>query len=121
MRKILLSAAALLAFSVAAHADEKNLDFKLVNSTGYGIAKIYVDPTASDKWSDNILTSGVLENNEAADVTFQGDGGTCKWDLRVDWIDQGDPVYWRNLNLCEISTIELKYNRDTGETTAISQ
>ena len=75
MRHLLLSAAALLALSVSAHAEERNLDFTLGNSTGYGIAKIYVDPNASDKWSDNIM-KGVLENNEQANITFQGDAGT---------------------------------------------
>jgi hypothetical protein len=94
------------------------LDFKLINETGYDIEAVYVDPTTSDSWSENILDTPELADGDSADVTFVGDPETCKWDIRVDWVGDYDPTAWQNLNLCKISEITLRYDSDTEETTA---
>ena len=118
MRKLLLSAATLLALSVSAHAEEKNLDFTLNNATGYDIKAVMVDPESSNQWSGNILQDPTLKNGEGSEVTFSGEASTCNWDLRVDWADDYQPVAWKGLDLCNISEITLKYDRNSGETTA---
>lgn len=94
------------------------LDFKLVNATGYDIQAIYVDPTASNSWSANILQSPELADGDFATVTFEGDPDSCKWDIKVDWVGDYEPTAWQGLNLCKISEITLKYDSDTDETTA---
>ncbi len=96
------------------------LDFELKNATGYDIEAVYVDPSDSDEWSGNILKNDdELADGSTASVTFEGDPESCKWDLKVDWVGDYEPTVWENLNLCKISTITLKYNRKTDETTAI--
>lgn len=114
-----LSALAALSISASAMAEQNNLDFKLINATGYDIKSVYVSPTTVNTWSDDILGQEILEDTLSADVTFTGDTSECKADLKVDWNDEGEqPVVWKGLDLCTISEITLKYDHDTDVTTA---
>ncbi len=45
----------------------------------------------------------------------------AKWDIMIAWVDEGDNVYWRGYKLAEISKITLKYDRKSGETTAVTE
>ena len=105
-------------FVLASPAFASGLDFKMKNDTGYDIEMVMVDPASSDEWSGNILDQPILADGDTADVTFTGDPESCKWDIRVEWADDDEPVVWRDLNLCQISKITLKYDEKSGETTA---
>jgi hypothetical protein len=105
---------------VPAHADNDDLDFSLVNSTGYGIKEIYIAPSASTDWGDNIIKKP-LENGESLAITFDPKAKAEHWDIRIVWIDEGADVVWKKCKLTEISKITLKYNRDTDETTAVTE
>lgn len=114
------TALAILAASfMATPALASGLDFKLINDTGYAIGKVYVDPASSDSWSDNILDVDELGDGASADVTFSGDPDSCKWDIKVDWVGDYEPVVWKDLNLCNISEITLQYDQEKDETTAV--
>lgn len=97
---------------------ESQMDFTLVNATGYQINEIYVSPSASDEWGENILDA-VLEDGNYATVTFQPEADdTQSWDLMVTWDDDSPNTYWRGFKLAEIHKITLKYNRAADETSA---
>src|SRR5262245_53007453 len=49
-------------------ADSK-LDFTIANRTGYGIAELYVAPSASTDWEENLLEE-TLANGEDIEITF---------------------------------------------------
>lgn len=102
-------------------ASASGLDFQLRNDTGYDIQAVYVDPSSSDNWSGNILDQDSLPDGGFADVTFSGDPDSCKWDMKVEWTGDYEPVVWQSLNLCNISALTLKYNHDTDETTAVAE
>ena len=106
-----------LGANVSARAAELNLDFTIVNKTGWAIKEIYVAPTSSDNWEENIIKEP-LEDGESLEVTFEPSEKTKKWDLRIVWVDEGKPVYWRNYDLTEISKITLFYNEKTDVTSA---
>lgn len=97
-----------------------NLDFTLVNATGYDIEGIQIGPASAKTWGDNILEE-VLADGEGVDISFHPEASAKKWDLQITWSDGGEQVYWYNLNLSEISKITLKYNADTDKTTAITE
>jgi hypothetical protein len=100
---------------------ESILDFTLINKTGYGIAELYVAPSASSDWGENLLDDA-LENNEAVTIKFSPKAArVAKWDLMITWVDGGDRVYWRGYQLADISKITLRYNRATEETTAVTE
>lgn len=90
----------------------------VVNGTGYGIKFLGFNPPGDDDWSESEIDE-VLADGESVDVSFDSDDD-CRWNIRVDWADPGYPgVLWRNVNVCNISTITLHYNRST-DTTSIT-
>jgi hypothetical protein len=102
-------------FAVPAHASDEVLT--IVNRTGYTIAEVYVAPTASDDWEEDVLTDDVLEDGARTNIDMSHSEDTCRWDVRVVY-DDGDDAYWRKLDFCEMSRIVLRYNQKSGETWA---
>jgi hypothetical protein len=122
IRSLVASLLAVLAVAIVfqmipAHADNANLDFTLVNRTGYGIKEIYIAPSASTDWGDNIIGKP-LENGDELAITFSPKETAEHWDIRIVWVDEGADVIWKKCKLSEITKIMLHYNRDTDETTA---
>ncbi len=123
-KKLTLAALLLIAQALAgvrgAQAETK-LDFTLLNKTGYGIKEVYIGPTSSESWGENLI-SEPLENGESVDITFnRAAEGIAKWDLMIAWVDEDNNVYWRGYKLAEISKITLKYDRESGQTTAVTE
>lgn len=95
------------------------MDFVLVNGTGYQINEVYIGPSASDEWGENILDA-VMPDGSTATVTFQPAADDVQaWDLMIAWDDDSPNTYWRGLKLAEIHQITLKYDRETDETSAV--
>ena len=99
---------------------ESQLDFTLVNKTGYDIKEIYIAPSSQEEWSadDKVALPGVLKDGAGVDLTFHPKATADKWDLRITWADGGDAVEWHEFNLTEISKITLFYDEKTEKTTA---
>lgn len=110
-------AAAFGLITLPAQAEEPNLDFQLVNKTGYDIKEVYVSPSTKDEWEENILKAP-LADGETLEVSFGAGNTAKKWDLKIVWVDGGDAVFWKNQDLSEISKISLYYNEKTDETSA---
>ena len=101
-------------------AEELNLDFTLVNSTGWGIKELYVAPSSSDDWGSNILKA-VLKDGEALKITFHPKATAAKWDISIVWEVGGKSVVWKGYKLTDISKITLKYDEATKETSATTE
>lgn len=95
-------------------------DFSLVNATGYPIRELYVSPSKSDSWGNDKLGRNVLPNGSKKNLHF-GDSAHCMQDVQVVFDDDESKVTWENVNLCEINTLTLKYNRKSGVVTAVSE
>jgi hypothetical protein len=118
MRNTLVAAAALLvATASTAFADGKQ-DFDLVNRTGYTIDKVFVSPSNSNDWEDDVLGRDVLDDGEKVHIRFSRAAKSCKWDLKVVYSDS-ETSEWDEFDLCEVSKITIRYNRKSGETSAI--
>lgn len=105
-----------LAFAAPAAAQGKQ-DFTLVNKTGYTIDQVYVAPTSSDDWDSDVLGRDTLGNGESVHITFDRAAKTCSWDLKVVY-DDGEKAEWEKFDLCQISKINIHYNRSSGQTSA---
>jgi len=97
---------------------EGKQDFDLVNRTGYTIDKVFVAPSSSDDCQNDVLGRDVLDDRESVHIRFNRAARTCKWDLKVVYSD-AETAEWTEFDLCEVSKITIRYNRQSGETSAI--
>ena len=109
-------AIATLSGSSAFAQDQRNVT--VVNGTGYGIKFLGFNNPGDNDWSDNELSS-VLGDGASVYVKFgTGDKG-CVWNFKIEWADPGYPgVLWRNIDLCKIDEITLRYDRASDKTSA---
>ncbi len=112
---LILALICVLVFPGAAQA--LNLDFELVNGTGWAIKEIYVSPASVNDWQENLI-SQPMADGESYEITFSPDADVAKWDMKIVWVDEGENVFWKNLDLSKISKLTLRYNADTDETSA---
>ena len=83
-------------------------DFTLVNRTGYTVNEIYVAPTSSDDWQEDVLGQDTLPSGESVEIKFSPKEKAKLWDLKV--VDgKGNSIEWTSLNLMEISEVTLHY------------
>ncbi len=89
-------------------AQNRKLDFSLVNKTGLTIDEVYVSPSDDDEWGEDVMGKDVLKNGESVDIEFSRKETTCLWDLKV--VDsEEDSIEWTKLDLCKANEITLKY------------
>ena len=120
MKRLALAVSAVIALAIPAHADT-GLDFKLSNATGYDIDNVYVDESGKGNWIEVDMGENILEDEGTVEISFTGDPDSCKWDLRVEWSEDYPDTLWQGLNLCNISEVTLKYDREKDETTAFTK
>ncbi|QNM82756.1 hypothetical protein H8M03_12345 [Sphingomonas sabuli] len=111
------AAAACVAVIPSAVLAQGKQDFTLVNRTGYTINEVYVAPTKSDEWEEDVLDQDVLDNGASVGIGFSKKESTCNYDIKVVFED-GDEADWRKFDLCTVSKVTIFYNRKTGDTTA---
>ena len=103
---------------VSAHAQEAKQNFRLVNKTGYELKAVFVSPNAADEWGEDVLGQDTLGDSVGVNIRFSRGVKTCKWDLKVTYsVDDSDAV-WKNIDLCKIESVTIKYNKNTDTTSA---
>ena len=103
----------------SAQAAEAKQDFTLVNKTGYEIKEVYVSPSKSDDWEEDVLGKDTLSDGDSWRIKFHRNTRTCKWDLKVVYTDDDSDAVWNNIDLCSIDKITIKYNRKSNTTSAV--
>jgi len=120
MKRVLFGAS-LAFFCVAigsAQAQEAKQDFKLVNKTGYELKELYVSPSKSSDWQDDVLGKSTLGDGEYADIHFHRAATACKWDLKVVYTVDSSSAVWSDIDLCTVEKITIRYDKDADKTTA---
>jgi hypothetical protein len=119
-RNLLAAAFAMLLGGLGSAQAQSRLDFTLVNRTGYEINEVYIGPTTSRSWGDDVMGEGTLPHGRSADIQFNRRASACGWDMKVVYAD-GDESEWRNLDLCSISRVSLHWDRKNGTTRAVTE
>jgi hypothetical protein len=116
----LAAVAAVMAFSpIRAAAGPQ--DFELVNNTGSEIKNVYISPTSSDDWGDDVLGEDTLAAGDSQEIKFpESRGDACHWDLKVTY-DNDTSHEWKDVNLCTISKLTINFDEGTHETSASSE
>jgi hypothetical protein len=96
-------------------------DVKVVNGTGYGIKFLGFNNPGDDDWSDNEL-GDVLATDASVLVKFNPADEGCVWNFKIEWAHPGYPgVLWKDVDLCRISVLTLRYDRKTDTTSYSAQ
>jgi hypothetical protein len=112
-------AAAMVLAPALAHAAPQ--DFDLDNETGYTIKNLYISPTTTNDWQEDVLGTDTLANGGTVHIHFPGGRGeTCEWDMKIAYEDDSSHE-WTNVNLCSISKVTIHYDEGTHSTSAESQ
>ncbi len=101
-----------------AHAADAKQDFTLVNKTGYEIKSVYVSPTKSEDWEEDVLGKDTFADGDTWDIKFHRSNTSCKWDLKVVYSVDDSSAVWSNIDLCSVEKITIKYNKSTDTTSA---
>jgi len=104
----------------ATPARAENLDFTLVNKTGYTIEQIHVSASGRKSWEEDVMGRDALANGESVHIKFDRGEQDCLWDLKVTYEDDDEAV-WDRLDLCELSKLTLHYDRAKDSTWADTQ
>jgi hypothetical protein len=119
MKSMVFGALAIaIAFVQPAAAQEAKQDFTLVNKTGYELNKVFVAPSKSDDWEEDVLGQDTLSNNDSVDIKFHRATKTCKWDLKVVYTVDSSSAVWSEIDLCSVDKITIHYDKDRDVTTA---
>jgi hypothetical protein len=122
MRALLLATTVSIAVmgATSSFADDMR-NVTVVNGTGYGIKFLGFNNPGDNDWSDNELPpNSVLPDGNSVYVKFNTDDKGCKWNFKIDWADAGYPgVMWQEIDLCQVTTVTLKYDRAADKTTAV--
>jgi hypothetical protein len=109
---------AVLAPTMASAAPQ---DFQLDNETGYTIKNLYISPTTTNDWQEDVLGQDTLDNGAAVNIHFPGGRGeTCEWDLKIAYNDDSSHE-WTSVNLCSINKVTIHYDEGTQTTSATSE
>ena len=82
------------------------LDFSIINSTPGSIAAVYVSPSESSTWGENLISGSKLSEGDELKVRFSRNEQTILWDIKVEGVT-GRYAELPRLNLTEISRITL--------------
>jgi len=92
-----------LVLAQGAFADPR--DFELDNNSSVDIAFVYVQPSASDDWGDDLMGTDVLPAGKFVNINFaRFDGETCQYDIKVVGTG-GQEGYLYKVDLCSISKV----------------
>lgn len=69
--------------------------------------RVYVCPTDSDEWGDDLIEGDVLQNGGDIEIVFAPDEDIVLWDVMVE-DEEGNALYWRRINLMTAEEIILE-------------
>jgi hypothetical protein len=96
----------------------KELDFNLVNQTGYNIKLLYIGPSKSPEWTADmeILKGRVFRTGTQMPIRFNPKTQATKWDIMVEWTDGSKSAQWLGLDLSTVEKLTILYDAHTDKT-----
>jgi hypothetical protein len=100
---------------------ESDLNFDLVNKTGYDIKAVRISWSGNKEWSDDddVLHGRTFGSGDTLKITFAPKEAHAHWDIQVEWSDGTGTVEWTELKLSDINTVTLHYDKAADKTTAV--
>lgn len=109
-RLLTLSLLAVAALFLAAPLFAGAQDFVIVNRTGADIYGLYISPSTSDSWEENMIEGSVLPDGNELEINFSGyDSSEAHWDIMVT-DENDDSLTWEDINLLKYGRITLHFD-----------
>lgn len=102
-----------------AAAGARALGFELVNFTGSTLRAVYVSPSDSAGWEENILGGAKLADGATVNVGFSPEEKTASWDIKIEAVDDHSAEL-KGLRLREVSRITLMLDT-VGERVVVAE
>ena len=96
---------AVLLLSSAAPAFAEDLQFELINNSGYTIVQFYTSPSNMDDWREDVLGAEVVAPGESGTVTVTDGSDQCAYDIRVV-LDDGSEIS-DAVNMCDMGSYTI--------------
>lgn len=109
MKKLLFSALvfAALFLGLSATSNSQALYFFVTNNTGFTLNNIYVTPSETTNWGNDILPNDLFENGGSVRVDIPADyGETCKFDMKITDLE-GNSITFTGMDACRLHTLVL--------------
>lgn len=83
-------------------------DFTLYNRTNVDIHAVFVAPSESEDWEEDLMNGSVLLHGADIEITFEADDdATQLWDICVQ-DQEGNSLYWREIDLLKAYEVILE-------------
>lgn len=92
-------------------ANQNKQDFTLHNETGLEITEVYISPTATGDWEEDILGKDTVASGDSVDITFSRRREDL-WDMKVVFRN-GKSNVWSKLNLSRITDVTISFKNGT--------
>lgn len=80
--------------------------FSLANFTGATLRAVYISPSESAGWEENILGGGEMADGATVAIGFSPEEKAASWDIRVEAVDDHF-AEWKGISLRDVSRITL--------------
>lgn len=94
----LVAATALVAMPAAA-----DITFSFANATEQTIVYLYVSPSSSDEWGEDIIGDAVIAAGESGTINLVGT--ECEWDIKAVFEDESE--FEDSINACEATDYSI--------------
>lgn len=97
------------------------LDFTIVNKTGYSIKELSIGATGTGEWEkeDEVLKGRTFADGDSLEIKFSPRATAANWDIKVVWADGSGGEEWIKLDLTEIEKATLVYDKEKDQTSAV--
>ena len=104
---VLIAVIVVLSFSSVKNSSAQALTYDVVNNTGVTLVDVYVTPSETNHWGNDILPNHLFENGMTISVTIPADyGTTCMFDMKITDA-AGGSVIFSGIDACRLVTLKL--------------
>ena len=101
--------AVIFSVTISGTAFAGHQDFVLKNQTGRDIVDIYITPSQSTSWDEDILGVDILYNGDETTVVFDRSEKNRYWAMMATFSD-GSNYVWEDIDLFTVSEITSRFD-----------
>ena len=109
MKKILFLLVVIAGISMfsAQNSSAQALTYEVINNTGVTLVDVFVTPSETSNWGNDILPESLFENGMKINVTIPADyGTTCMFDMKITDA-AGGHITFTGIDACKLVTLQL--------------